>query len=244
MGLFSSLGKVVKSSLGAISGAVGTAIGGPVGGIVGSTAGSLLSGDKSSNGSGSNSLVQGAIGLGSDLLSGWWNTGQQKSLNEEAFNQNLRMWNLQNAYNDPVAQMQRLSKAGLNPNLVYGGGNVTGNTTSNYPTIEPVKYSGIGEGMNQFLNRSQQKEIAMANLELGMQEFQQRVTNQGIQNYIALEKLKMYDKINKAMLGQYGVNTKGKQLENEFNEHPIQNLGTARGINMITNIFGKLLNAF
>ena len=40
--------------------------------------------------------------------------------------------------------MQRASRAGLNPNLVYGGGNVTGNTTSNYPTYEPVKYSGVG----------------------------------------------------------------------------------------------------
>lgn len=34
----------------------------------------------------------------------------------------LSDWNMQNAYNDPSAQMQRLSSAGLNPNLVYGNG--------------------------------------------------------------------------------------------------------------------------
>lgn len=33
----------------------------------------------------------------------------------------------QNEYNSPASQMNRLQQAGLNPNLVYGGGNVTGN---------------------------------------------------------------------------------------------------------------------
>ena len=33
----------------------------------------------------------------------------------------------QNEYNSPANQMLRLQQAGLNPNLVYGGGNVTGN---------------------------------------------------------------------------------------------------------------------
>ena len=32
------------------------------------------------------------------------------------------MWNAQNAYNTPVAQMKRLKEAGLNPMLVYGSG--------------------------------------------------------------------------------------------------------------------------
>lgn len=32
------------------------------------------------------------------------------------------MWNAQNAYNTPAAQMQRLKEAGLNPMLVYGSG--------------------------------------------------------------------------------------------------------------------------
>lgn len=36
-------------------------------------------------------------------------------------------WNKQNEYNHPSAQMERLREAGLNPNLVYGSGNATGN---------------------------------------------------------------------------------------------------------------------
>lgn len=34
----------------------------------------------------------------------------------------LSDWNMQNAYNSPQAQMQRLKEAGLNPHLVYGTG--------------------------------------------------------------------------------------------------------------------------
>lgn len=35
---------------------------------------------------------------------------------------NLSDWHMQNAYNDPAAQMQRLQNANLNPHLVYGNG--------------------------------------------------------------------------------------------------------------------------
>lgn len=39
-------------------------------------------------------------------------------------------WNMQNAYNDPSAQMARLQAAGLNPNLVYGSGSAANTTTA------------------------------------------------------------------------------------------------------------------
>ena len=47
----------------------------------------------------------------------------QKELMSKQFNSQLMMWNLQNKYNSPAAQMQRLRDAGLNPALVYGNGN-------------------------------------------------------------------------------------------------------------------------
>lgn len=42
----------------------------------------------------------------------------------------LSDWHMQNAYNDPSAQMQRLKNAGLNPNLVYGNGADAQSTTA------------------------------------------------------------------------------------------------------------------
>lgn len=45
-----------------------------------------------------------------------------KSEAELAYQRNLEMWNLQNAYNSPAAQMARFKEAGLNPHLMYGQG--------------------------------------------------------------------------------------------------------------------------
>lgn len=58
---------------------------------------------------------------------------QQNAKNKKAIAEanayDMYTWDLANQYNDPKAQMERLKAAGLNPNLVYGSGNVTGNTT-------------------------------------------------------------------------------------------------------------------
>lgn len=44
------------------------------------------------------------------------------SRNKKQYERSIAMWRLQNQYNDPSAQMERLKRAGLNPNLVYGQG--------------------------------------------------------------------------------------------------------------------------
>lgn len=53
-----------------------------------------------------------------------------------AYSQDLEMWNKQNEYNNPANQMQRLTAAGLNPNLVYGSGSITGNTVGSAPSFK------------------------------------------------------------------------------------------------------------
>lgn len=64
-----------------------------------------------------------------------------RQLAQYEWNRNLEMWNLQNQYNSPAAQMQRFKQAGLNPNLIYGQGNA-GNATTlprySAPTMQPV----------------------------------------------------------------------------------------------------------
>ncbi len=49
-----------------------------------------------------------------------WEVDQRNAQNQF----NLDMWNRTNEYNSPMAQMERLKQAGLNPNLMYGQGNV------------------------------------------------------------------------------------------------------------------------
>ena len=50
-------------------------------------------------------------------------------LAEYKYDRDLDMWNRQNAYNSPEAQMRRYAQAGLNPNLIYGQGS-SGNASS------------------------------------------------------------------------------------------------------------------
>jgi len=96
-----------------------------------------------------------AITAGTSLLQG----GQSKKnvkrtikanreLAEYSYGQDREMWAENNAYNSPEQQMERLKKAGLNPNMVYGSGTVAGNSstatpkynapTEDYTRIQPM----------------------------------------------------------------------------------------------------------
>lgn len=76
------------------------------------------------------------LGLIGGVASQIFNVGEQRRVNkqQERFSREManqqwdreqQAWHMQNEYNDPKAQMQRLENAGLNPNLVYGNGATT-----------------------------------------------------------------------------------------------------------------------
>jgi hypothetical protein len=48
-----------------------------------------------------------------------FNTGSTVLTNKQNYNNSVKLWNMQNAYNTPKQQMQRYKEAGLNPNLIY-----------------------------------------------------------------------------------------------------------------------------
>lgn len=58
---------------------------------------------------------------------------ENRRLAEYQYSKDLEMWNKANEYNAPSAQMGRLKSAGLNPNLVYGGGSATTQASGNLP---------------------------------------------------------------------------------------------------------------
>ena len=68
--------------------------------------------------------------LGSSKLS---NTSNKSMLNRQ-FENDVKMWNMQNEYNTPKNQMQRYQDAGLNPNLIYGSGSASSGNASGYPS--------------------------------------------------------------------------------------------------------------
>lgn len=163
-----SLKSVVSKAIPAVSSAVGAYFGGTSGAGTGYEVGNM---------------INGAVGLGGDGVDSTdkayarYQMRLQQEMSDYAFNQNLQMWNLNNAYNDPSAQMARLKAAGLNPNLVYGGGNVTGNTSGGTPTYESGSIGMVDK-------RTQRAQLALA-----MEEHQQRITNQAIENELARERI-------------------------------------------------------
>lgn len=59
----------------------------------------------------------------------------QRAEAERAYQREVEMWHMQNAYNSPEEQMKRFGAAGLNPHLIYGQGN-SGNATA-FPRYQP-----------------------------------------------------------------------------------------------------------
>lgn len=112
------------------------------------------------------SIGEGAIGAGIGMIgsaiSQRQNYNYTKKLMELQYQQNLDLWNKQNEYNSPTAQMQRLQAAGLNPNLVYGSsvaGNSSNNTSTSLGSVSPVDYTdsmfkGVSAVTNMKLARS------------------------------------------------------------------------------------------
>lgn len=95
---------------------------------------------------------------------------KQRKWNEAMMNQQrqwaLQDWNMQNEYNSPTAQMERLKAAGLNPHLMYGKGDV-GNAQSIArtdskswnPTAPQVNTAGIQEAYFNTQIKEQQVDL-------------------------------------------------------------------------------------
>lgn len=74
------------------------------------------------------------IGAGADAAATAGANRKSREFSREMYDRtrtdNLAFWDMQNKYNAPQAQMQRLKDAGLNPNLVYGGSGSSGQAAS------------------------------------------------------------------------------------------------------------------
>jgi len=106
----------------------------------------------------SSGLLGPIIGAGASLVGQGINALASGSMNKKTREWNERMyflqkqdalnnWNMQNSYNSPEQQMSRLTKAGLNPNLVYGNGTVA-NSTSAPDTPHAMPFKGEAPQFN------------------------------------------------------------------------------------------------
>lgn len=108
---------------------------------------------------------------GGNLLTDWLNWRRQQRMNEtnrnwmeeQALNErmwNKHMWELNNIYNTPKMQVERLRAAGLNPALMYGNTANTGVSSSpaqgyDRPNIEGKSYNFRGASGSGIFERYQ-----------------------------------------------------------------------------------------
>lgn len=147
--------------------------------------------------SGIGSFVNSAIGMSAQRQANIQNmqlakyqNNWQTAENDKAWSRNVEMWNLQNAYNTPSAQMSRLRQAGLNPNLVYGSG-VTGNNAGSTPQYQPAKIQratmepyrgwnlGLSDGVSTYMALRQNK-AQIDNMEIQNKLLKEQVRTEGI----------------------------------------------------------------
>ena len=91
--------------------------------------------------------IAGLAGAGASFVGGLVNNAWADARSDKQWQRTLYMQDKMNAYNAPVAQMERLAQAGLNPNLVYGnGGSViqsAGGNAPNPPNTTPIDTQGV-----------------------------------------------------------------------------------------------------
>lgn len=93
-------------------------------------------------------LVAGGAGLLSSTVGSIFNVGSTQEANEtnlQIARENrdfyYQQWKRENAYNDPSRMMERLSRAGLNPNLMYGDGASGLPPAASMPSVENARVS-------------------------------------------------------------------------------------------------------
>ena len=104
--------------------------------------------------------AQAAGNFGGQLIAGIQNKKAQK----RAMEYNKEMWHMQNAYNAPIAQMQRLREAGLNPRLIYGqqSGMASGKATERPKAIAESYGAASLPGMGMIINQFQDLRVKQA----------------------------------------------------------------------------------
>lgn len=140
-----------------------------------------------------------ALSVGADALAGILNTifGNKAKRNAQrrAYQYAVKFWKMQNEYNHPSAQMERMQAAGLNPRLIYGTG--AQSATGNADSIKVPDKADVSTPNPEILNRL----LSYANID----RTKLQSNNLKTQNDLLLQEtlLKAQETANKAIQGKH-----------------------------------------
>lgn len=118
---------------------------------------------------------------------------QNKFMKEEAelaYQREREMWEAQNAYNDPSAQMARLKAAGINPQSIAGNSGATGNAAAAGPPsyrpasgsfeAYPIDFAGVISAYQAF----QMRKAQIDNVKAQTENTESRTRNEAIRSLV------------------------------------------------------------
>lgn len=141
--------------------------------------------------------LQAGSGLVNGIF-GWIGQRKQRAHEQNMYNQqvatNRENWQMENQYNLPENQMQRLKDAGLNPNLAYGnyssqqGGSIDSATpqVSNQATTLRDSFAGLSNSPINTLNSIYDLKIKDAQADLLQNRAQTEIQNEALRTFQAL----------------------------------------------------------
>jgi hypothetical protein len=184
-------------------------------------------------------IIGAGVSAAGNLLGNIFGNSGAKKRQEQANRDNIKFWNMQNEYNNPSSQMERLRKAGLNPNLIYGSSSsgASGQAQSIAPSkAAPYKMDNPLGDITQFANVKQieattdnlkaqndvinQDALLKANQTLGVG---QDNALKSIQLGIAPELAKSSLQIQQYNVKQAEAKATGEQLDTQFKSQTLKN---------------------
>ena len=167
-------------------------------------------------------LVSGAFGIGSSLLSNkaqsdankqnmriaQMNNEWSEKMMEKQHQYDVEMWNMNNEYNSAKNQAKRFEEAGLNPALMMGasnagtasGGSSVGMPSPTTPNIQPLRYDGFANAINNTVQMS----MALSRNNAEIDAIDKRVDNETA--------------LAKARIAEMYEETRSAKFRNELNE--------------------------
>lgn len=145
----------------------------------------------------------------------------QREMAEYAYQQNLAQWQRENEYNSPAQVMSRLKEAGLNPDLIYGGGagNLTaasspqmqGSVGSHGVTPSSVPSTVNSDSLNQAMLTDAQIDVLRSQADKNRADAGKATTEESVVKDLAENTIRVGDatiSMNKSLSEQLQANTK------------------------------------
>lgn len=133
---------------------------------------------------------------------------------------NINQWNLENAYNSPAAQMERMRQAGLNPDMMYGGG-LSGNMSASSPSMtagaaaSPMDWSSLGSKRTIGDTMLQAKQLEMMDAQIDKTKEEAR--GAGFEADILASDAKFRDAINQGSIDLTRMQIRGISHDMQVN---------------------------